>query len=133
MSQLILFFDGECNLCNGAVSFVIKHNKAANILFASLQSKAGKDATDKVSAAFGRVPDSLFFLENGRYFTESSAALQLAKHLDFPWSWVQYFRFVPRIIRDGVYRFVSRNRFKWFGKRSSCMMPTPELKARFLD
>lgn len=132
MSQLILFFDGECNLCNGAVGFVIRHNKAKNIMFGSLQSETGKEATSKVLQQFGRVPDSLIFLENGHYLIESDAALRLAKYLDWPWKALHGLKVFPGILRDIVYRYVARNRFALYGKRASCMVPSPELKSRFL-
>lgn len=132
MSQVVLFFDGECNLCSGAVNFVIRHNKAKQILFASLQSEIGKTATSKVLRQFGRVPDSLIFLENGQYFIESDAALRLARYLDSPWKALQILKIFPGFLRDGVYRFVARNRFAWFGKREACMVPTAELRGRFL-
>src|SRR5437879_3389912 len=98
----ILFFDGVCNLCNGAVQFVIRHDKAGTIRFASLQSSAGEAAKAAVLAIKGSVSDSLIFLENDTYYTESDAALRLAAHLDGGWKMLRHLRIFPRFLRDAV-------------------------------
>ena len=133
MEDRVLFFDGECNLCNGAVQFVIRHDKAGVIRFASLQSAAGVAAAAAVCQKCGSVPDSLIFLDKGQYFVESDAALRVARYLDGGWRMLQWFRILPRFLRDLVYRLVARHRYRWFGKRDACMIPTPALKQRFLE
>ena len=129
----ILFFDGVRNLCNGAVQFVIRHDKKGRVRFASLQSGSGQQAMDEVSATTGSVPDSLILFENGMYYTESDAALRLAAYLDGGWSALRHLWIFPRFVRDAVYKLIARYRYRMFGKREACMLPTPELKQRFLD
>ncbi len=129
----VLFFDGVCNLCNGAIQFVIKHDKQQKLLFASLQSEAGKKAISGVTAQYQYYPDSLLLFYKGKYYIQSDAVLRTAKLMGGAWSAFYVFIIIPRFIRDGLYRFVSRNRYKWYGKRDACMIPTPELKARFLS
>ena len=129
-SHPVLFFDGECNLCNGAVQFIIRHDKKNLFLFAPLQSEAGREALRQFS---GKAPDSVILFYNGRYFVKSAAALQTLKLLGGAWKWLYAGVIMPRFLRDWIYDFVSRNRYKWFGKRSECMIPTPELKVRFIS
>jgi predicted DCC family thiol-disulfide oxidoreductase YuxK len=133
MSGPILFFDGVCNLCQGAVQFVIRHNKSANVRFASLQSNAGKQAIEAVRQQYGRVPDSLILLENDHYYIESDAALRVAGHFSGGWKVLYGLRWIPRFIRDFVYRLVAKRRYHWFGKKEECWLPTEELKMRFLE
>lgn len=131
--QPILFFDGVCNLCNAAVQFVIRHDREGKVRFASLQSAAGAAARAAVLSQIGRVPDSLILFENGQYYTESDAALCLAAHLDGGWKALRHLRLFPRFLRNAVYRLVAANRYRVFGKKDACMIPTPELRGRFLD
>lgn len=132
-SQQIVFFDGVCNLCESSVQFLIKHNKKKNLLFASLQGHAGQEMLHH----FG-LPQSGFnsfiFLENGKLYKQSTGALRAAKNLSGLWPMVYYFFIlIPPFIRNSVYDFVAKNRFKWFGEKNACWMPTPELKQRFLN
>lgn len=129
----VLFFDGVCNLCNAAVQFIIRHDRKGEIRFASLQSPPGAVAKDAVCRATGKIPDSLIFFEKGVYYIESDAALRVAGYLNGRWKMLRHLRFVPRIIRDAVYRLIALSRYRLFGKRKACMIPTPELEARFLD
>lgn len=133
MSAPVLYFDGVCNLCNGAVRFVIRHDKSGKIRFASLQSEAGAEAIRNVEARYGRRPDSLLFQVGDKIWIESDAALQLARYLDGGWRSLSWLRVFPRFIRDAVYRLVARNRYRMFGKKDACMIPTPELKRRFIE
>lgn len=129
--ERILFFDGVCNLCNGTVQWVIRQDSQQAIQFAALQSE-----TAKLKLSFSGIDvqklESLVFLEDGVVYTHSDAALRLARVLGSPWSWVGIFIYVPKFIRDTVYRFIAKNRYAWFGKQESCLMPTPDLKKRFL-
>lgn len=133
MTAPVLYFDGVCNLCNGAVQFVIRHDRSGKIRFASLQSDAGAAAIRKVEARFGRRPDSLLFEVGDKIWIESDAALQLARYLDGGWKTLSWLRLFPRFLRDAVYRLVARNRYRMFGKKDACMIPTPQLKERFID
>lgn len=133
MSGPVLFFDGVCNLCNASVRFVIRHDRRGIIRFASLQSAIGQAAIAAVLGKKGHVPDSLILLDNGCYYTESDAALRVARYLDGGWRALYQLRMLPRLLRDAVYRLVSRNRYRWFGRKDACMIPSPELKQRFLD
>jgi predicted DCC family thiol-disulfide oxidoreductase YuxK len=129
--ERIMLFDGVCNLCNGAVQFVIRHDAVGDIQFASLQSASAK----KLLEPFDIDPSSLqtfVLLEDGRMYTKSDAALRVARVLKAPWSWLYPLIYIPSPIRNFVYDTVARNRYRWFGKQESCWVPTPELRARFL-
>ena len=129
----VLFFDGVCNLCNSAVQFIIRHDKAGRVRFASLQSTHGAQAAQAVIQSHGHLPDSLIFLDKGIYYTESDAALRVAPYLDGSWKYLRYLTIFPRPLRNVVYRLVARYRYRWFGKKDACMLPTPALKQRFLE
>lgn len=131
--QAILFFDGVCNLCNSAVQFVIRHDKLGRVRFAPLQSGPGEEAQAAIRSRLGRVPDSLILKLGDRYYTESAAALRLAGLLDGGWKLLAALRIVPAFIRDPLYRLIARNRYRWFGKKDACTLPTPALKARFIS
>ena len=128
----IILFDGVCNFCNGAVLFVIRHDKSARFTFVSLQSTFGQEKLKQ----FGLSSDELstiVLLNKGRIFTKSSAALEIARHLDGLWPLFPLLKIVPSRVRDFAYDFIARNRYRWFGKREACMIPTPKLKSRFLS
>jgi predicted DCC family thiol-disulfide oxidoreductase YuxK len=128
----IVLFDGKCNLCNGSVKFIIKRDPAGQFRFASLQSEAGR----KIVEEHGGNPDDLdtiLLLEGDRLFDRSSAALRIAKRLRAPWPLLSVFLLVPAPLRDLVYRFIARNRYRWFGKSEACMIPTAAIRARFLS
>jgi predicted DCC family thiol-disulfide oxidoreductase YuxK len=129
--ERIMLFDGVCNLCNGAVQFVIRNDSTNQVKFASLQSESAA----RLLEPFGVNPSNLqtfVLLEGGQMFTKSDAALRLARALRAPWAWLFPLVYVPRPIRDVVYDIVARNRYAWFGKQESCWVPTPELRVRFL-
>ena len=126
----MLLFDGVCTLCNGFVQFVIERDPAGRFQFAPLQSDA---AARLLGVAPPPLPDSLVLLEDGRLFTRSTAALRVARRLRFPWPLAYVFVAVPRPVRDWVYDAVARNRYRWFGRRDVCMVPTPDLRSRFLN
>jgi predicted DCC family thiol-disulfide oxidoreductase YuxK len=130
--QPIILFDGVCNLCNSAVNFVIKRDKKFILKFATLQSNLAKDllATHHLPA---NELESFVFIENNKIDTRSTAALKVCKHLSGLWPLMYGFIIVPKFIRDGIYNWISKNRYQWFGIRDECMMPTPDLRARFLN
>ncbi|RYY68976.1 MAG: thiol-disulfide oxidoreductase DCC family protein [Chitinophagaceae bacterium] len=130
-SPLILF-DGVCNLCNGAVQFVIRHDKKGQFKFASLQSESGQHLLQK-----HQLPQENFtsfvLIENGKTYIRSTAALRVARSLTGAVKLLYGFIIVPPFIRDAVYNFIAKHRYRWFGKKDSCMLPTPELQSRFLN
>jgi predicted DCC family thiol-disulfide oxidoreductase YuxK len=130
-TQPIILFDGVCNFCNSAVNFTLKRNKKADIFFTPLQSSAGQ----KLLAQYNLPADnmeSFVFIENDKPYKQSTAALKVCRHLRGLWPLCFGFIIVPPFIRDGIYNWIAKNRYKWFGVRQSCMIPTPEVKARFL-
>jgi predicted DCC family thiol-disulfide oxidoreductase YuxK len=128
----VILFDGVCNLCNGAVRFVIKHDRKKIFLFAPLQSNEGQKLSQQYQLPITHW-NSFVLIEEQKAYTCSTAALKVAQHLNGLLKLAYAFMIVPKFIRDGIYKWVSDNRYKWFGKRDTCMIPTPELKARFLE
>lgn len=131
--QPILLFDGVCNLCNGFVQFIIRHDAQQIFRFSSLQSGTGRGVLQYIADNVGPVPDSLILLYKGHYYTKADAALKIARLLGGGWRLLVVGYILPAFIRNGIYDLVARNRYKWFGKRDECMIPTPELTSRFLD
>ena len=127
----IILFDGVCNLCNGAIQFVITRDRNNKFIFASLQSSSGQDLLLKFGLNISDF-DSFVLIANQQYYTKSTAALKVAQELGGIWQLLYCFIIIPKFIRDGIYDFVSRNRYKWFGKKDQCMLPTPALKEKFL-
>ncbi|MBL7978712.1 MAG: thiol-disulfide oxidoreductase DCC family protein [Bacteroidetes Order II. Incertae sedis bacterium] len=127
----LILFDGVCNLCNASIQFIIDRDRKGLFRFASLQSDLGFSLRKSFDLASEEV-DSVILIMEGRAFTHSDAALTIAKYLDGAWPMLFGLIVLPRFIRDGIYRFIARNRYKWFGKREHCRIPTPELRARFL-
>jgi predicted DCC family thiol-disulfide oxidoreductase YuxK len=128
----IVLFDGVCNLCNSSVQFIIKRDKKKQFRFASLQGNYGQEFLKKHSLPADNF-NSFILLEDDEVYTRSTGALRMLKHLGGGWSLFYTFIILPKFIRDAVYNWVARNRYKWFGKREECMIPTPDLKERFLD
>ena len=132
-AKKIILFDGVCNLCNGAVQFIIKRDKRSVFKFASLQSEIGKQLT-KERGIDTELLDSIILIEPGiAYYSKSTAALEIMKSFGGIWSLTRLFTVLPEGFRDIVYDFIAKNRYKWFGKKDACMIPTPELQSRFLD
>jgi predicted DCC family thiol-disulfide oxidoreductase YuxK len=130
-SHPIMLFDGVCNLCSGSVQFIIPRDPEGRFRFASLQSEAGERLLAELRID-RRVLDSVVVVEDGRWSKESDAILRIAWLLGGPWKTLAVFRLIPRPLRDWAYRVVARNRYRWFGKKEACWLPTPELRARFL-
>ena len=124
----ILFFDGVCNLCNRTIQFVLSNERSDELLFSPLQSELGQKATQQLPHGI----DSLVLLENEKLYIQSDAALQVAAYLKFPYSLLKYLQIIPRFVRDPIYRLIAGNRYRLFGKRSTCMSPTPSLARRFI-
>lgn len=127
----VVLFDGVCNLCAWAVQFIIERDPRGIFRFASLQSDTGR----RLMAQHGLDPsqlDTFVLVEDGRAYTKSTAALKVSRHLSGLWSICHICIILPHFVRDPIYRFIARNRYRWFGKKDSCLMPTPELRAKFL-
>ena len=127
----VIFFDGICNLCNGAVQFVIERDKNNLFKFAALQSDFAKLELAKFTLAVDQ-GSSFVLLEEGKVYEQSTAALRVARKLKGLWPLLYGFIIVPAFIRNAVYSLIARNRYKWFGKKESCWVPTPQLKDKFL-
>jgi len=132
MTKKIILFDGVCNFCNGAITFIIQRDKKDIFRYAPLQSEIGKELASKHHIDLDKV-DSIILVTEDKAYAKSTAALRIAKQLSAGWPLLAVFLILPRFLRDGVYDFIARNRYKWFGKKEACMIPTPELKSKFLD
>jgi predicted DCC family thiol-disulfide oxidoreductase YuxK len=132
-SSAVVLFDGVCNFCNGSVLFIVDRDPHAYFRFAALQSPVGAELLRK----HGREPptgdpDSILLVEDGKVYERSTAALRIARKMRGAWKLFWIFVIIPRFLRDLVYKFIARNRYKWFGKSDECRVPTPALRARFL-
>lgn len=128
----VLLFDGTCNLCNGSVQWVLKHDHKAYFQFASLQSQVGQKYLSAYNLSQSAL-DTVVLIDDNQIFTHSDAPLRVMRKLGFPWSLGIVLSIIPRFLRNGVYRWVARNRYRWFGKTEQCWLPRPEWKDRFLD
>lgn len=135
----MVLFDGVCNLCNASVGWIIRRDRRGVFRFASLQSEFARRALAEAAGRPGAggspppLPDSIVLLTGGRVLTRSSAVIGIARRLGMPWSMAAVGLVMPRPIRDAIYAFIARRRYRWFGKREACAVPTPALRARFLD
>ncbi len=130
-SYSILIFDGECNLCNTWVKLVLRFDKKQRFKFCSLQSEIGRKLIgDKISLE--TLPVTVVLIENEKLYTHSTAALRVVQQLAFPVSMLVVFKIIPVKVRDGIYNWIARNRYKWFGKQQSCMVPKANIMHRFL-
>ncbi|PWA11805.1 thiol-disulfide oxidoreductase [Pueribacillus theae] len=129
--ERIILFDGVCNLCNHSIQFIIKRDPNAVFKFASLQSDIGKELLKK--HGLNEDTDSFVLIENNKSYIKSSAALRVCRKLKAPWNFFVLFFIVPRPVRDFIYDFIAKNRYRWFGKQESCMLPTPEIRKRFIE
>ncbi|NHF60034.1 thiol-disulfide oxidoreductase DCC family protein [Flavobacteriaceae bacterium TP-CH-4] len=128
----IILFDGVCNLCNRSIQFVIKRDKADLFRYAALQSEVGQKLLSERNIDTKTI-DSIILIDPGvAYYVKSDAALQIGKHLKGYRSLSSILNLIPSKLRNIVYDFVARNRYKWYGRKDQCMVPTPELQAKFL-
>ena len=128
----ILLFDGMCNFCNGSVMFFLRHERAPVARFGSLQSPAARTLLLQHRLDPEAV-DTVVLIENGAAYQRSTAVLRASRLLRRPWSFLAALLWIPRPGRDLIYRGIARSRYRLFGKRDACMLPSPELRARFLD
>jgi predicted DCC family thiol-disulfide oxidoreductase YuxK len=131
-TEKIVFFDGVCNFCNYWVNFAIKRDKKNKLRFAPLQGETAKSVLPKHKINT-TVLSTVVFVENGKVYTQSSAALRICKHLNGVWKIFYGLMIIPKFLRDAAYNFIAKNRYRWFGKKEACMIPTPEMRERFLD
>lgn len=127
----VILFDGICNLCTWSVQFIIRRDPKAYFRFASLQTVTEQKLSKNCRGSQESF-DSVVLLDKGRCYTESDAALRITRHLSGLWPLLSILIIIPRPLRDGVYRFIARNRYRWFGKATTCMLPRPEIRHRFI-
>jgi predicted DCC family thiol-disulfide oxidoreductase YuxK len=127
----IILFDGACNFCNGVINFIIRQDKKGIFRFAPLQSESGQQLLQQYGLPQQHF-DSFVLVEKGKAYKSSTAGLRLYNQLPWYWKWTQVFWIVPPFLRNAVYDLIARNRYKWFGRKEQCMVPSPELRSRFL-
>ena len=131
-NKKIILFDGLCNLCDASIQYIIKHDSRDVFRFAALQSEVGQKILQHIGMDAKHI-DSIVLYEPGvAYFYKSAAAIEIAKELGGIFTMATLFRILPKMLRDRMYDHVARNRYKWYGKKESCVIPTPELQAKFL-
>lgn len=127
----IILFDGVCNFCNGSVNFIIERDPQAYFKFAPLQSEIGQKLLDEYQIDKTQT-DSVVLIEDEKAYVRTTAALRIARRLSGQWSWFYGFRVVPSFVRDVFYKLFAKYRYRMFGRQEACMMPTPEIRERFL-
>lgn len=128
----LILFDGVCNLCNASIQYIIKHDHQDVFRYAALQSEVGEKIIEKYKIDTTKMDSILLYSEKNGIAYKSSAALKIASHLSFPINLMIVFMVVPAFIRNWSYDYIAKNRYKWYGKKDECMIPTPELKSKFL-
>ncbi len=131
VEQPVILFDGVCNLCNSSVLFIIQRDPQAKFRFASLQSDFGKAQMQRFGLNNSEL-NSVLLIKQGILYQKSNAALEVARNLTGGWPLLYGLKIFPVFLRDWVYNWIARNRYRWFGKKDACMIPTPELKSRFV-
>ncbi|MBW4083428.1 thiol-disulfide oxidoreductase DCC family protein [Paenibacillus sp. S150] len=129
--RAVVLIDGVCHLCQGLVRFIIPRDPKGKLLFAPLQSEISRELMHEQGLLAGQL-GTVVLLEDGVCYTESAAVLRIARRLRFPWPAAYLFIAVPPPLRNALYRLVARNRYRWFGRDEQCMVPTPEIRQRFL-
>lgn len=127
----IVFFDGVCHLCMGSVQFLLKNNQKENLYFSAIGSETYHSLFSKEKSS--KLPDSILYWREGTLYLESDAILQLVRELKFPWFILFGFWIIPKMIRNPIYQFIAKRRYVWFGKADACMVPSPNIKKRFLS
>lgn len=127
----VILFDGVCNFCNGMVNFLIRQDRKGILRFAALQSSSGQRLLGQYGLPLQSF-NSFVLIEGGKVYTSSTAGLRLYKHLPWYWQWTQLFWIIPPFLRNAVYDLIARNRYRWFGRKEQCLVPTAEVRERFL-
>ena len=131
-NKKIILFDGVCNLCDSAVQFIIKHDKKDIFRFVALQSDLGKQICSYIGVDQTKIDSIILYNPGVAYYYKSSAAIEIAEELGGVYHLISIFKILPEKLRNYIYDYIAKNRYKWYGKKESCMIPTPELKAKFL-
>ena len=129
IKQAVILFDGLCNLCNGTVDFLIKKDRKKQFRFIPLQSEKGKSLIQKFQIPINT--DSVILINANKAYFESDSVIEIARMLNYPWKLGVLGKFIPKKIRDGIYRLIAKNRYRWFGKRETCRIPADEEKISF--
>jgi predicted DCC family thiol-disulfide oxidoreductase YuxK len=132
LEKPVVLFDGVCNYCNAMINFVIRQDKKKKYLFATLQSSFGQETLKEWNLPTDSF-ESFIIIDSGKLYAKSTAALHLYNKLPWYWKWTQLFWIFPKFLRDAIYNLIARNRYKWFGKKQECMVPSADVKERFLD
>ena len=132
LDKPVVLFDGVCNLCSSSVIFIIKRDRASKIKFASLQSEFGQEQMKRFKLPASLL-NSVLLIKNGKLYQRSNAALEIVSVLDGLWPLFFIFKIVPRFFRDLIYDWIAKNRYRWFGKKEECMIPTLEMRERFIN
>lgn len=131
-NKKIILFDGVCNLCNSTVQFIIKNDKKDIFRFVALQSELGKEICEYIGIDQNKIDSIVLYNPSVAYYYKSSAVLEIASDLGGTYSLLTAFKILPEKLRNFIYDYIAKNRYKWYGKKESCMIPTPELKTKFL-
>ena len=131
LNKKIILFDGVCNLCSASVQFIIRHNRKGNLKFASLQSEIGQSLLAQFQLPLE--VRTIVFIINGKALLRSNAALEICKELNGLYPYFRYLKFIPTSVRDWIYNIIAKNRYRWFGKKDQCWIPTAELTNRFIS
>ncbi len=127
----VVLFDGVCNLCNGTVNFLLRQDRRARLRFAPLQAAASQLLLRQLGRGTAEF-DTMLLLENGVVYQKSTADLRISRHLPSAWPLLYGLLLVPRFLRDGIYDFVARNRYRWFGRQDACMLPSAKVRGQFV-
>jgi predicted DCC family thiol-disulfide oxidoreductase YuxK len=133
LPQPIYFFDGHCVLCSGFVRFCLEHDGDGALRFASAQSALGGRVLVALGLPAGTLDRTILLIEDGEVFSQSTAVLRALRHLRGWPRWLVPLRWLPRLLRDPVYDLIARHRYRWFGRRAQCLVPTAETRGRFID
>jgi predicted DCC family thiol-disulfide oxidoreductase YuxK len=128
----VILFDGVCNFCNGAINFLIRQDRKGLFRFAPLQSAAAHSLLEQYQIPKKEF-QSFVLIQSGQVYQKSTAALKVLNRLPWYWKALQVLWLIPKSLRDAIYDFIARNRYKWFGRKEECMVPTVEMRNRFLD
>lgn len=132
-NKQIILFDGVCNFCDASVQFVIKHDKKDIFRFVALQSDLGQKIIQHIGIQSKNIDSVILYVPGVAYYYKSNAALEIAKNLGGFFHFGTIFKIIPTAVRNVLYDYIAKNRYEWYGKKESCMIPTPELKAKFLE
>lgn len=132
MTPPIMVFDTDCVLCSGTVAFILRHERDAQLRFVGAWSDEGARLAAEHGFTRSDLDETFLVIDGGRALTRSDAGLAVAAHLRPPWRWLSGLRLLPRPIRDGLYRFVARRRYRWFGRKQDCAVAPPAQRHRFV-